>query len=59
VRSRAQLDAVFEYMRPDERYGLLADEHAEETKRAIAGGAGDLTLTSPYTTPTLRLLRPG
>ena len=29
VRGRAQLGSAFEYIRPDERDGLLADEHAE------------------------------
>jgi hypothetical protein len=28
------LGAAFEYMRPDERYGMLADEHAEEAKKS-------------------------
>jgi hypothetical protein len=37
VRRRAQLDAIFEYMRPDERYGLLADEHAEEAQKRDRG----------------------
>jgi hypothetical protein len=27
---RAEWDVIFEHMRPDERYGLFASEHAEE-----------------------------
>jgi len=34
VRDRTQLDAIFEYSRPDERYGLLANEHTEEAKKS-------------------------
>jgi hypothetical protein len=47
VRSRAQLDAVFEYMRPDERYGLLADEHAEEAKKSDRGRCRRSYLNKP------------
>jgi hypothetical protein len=37
VRGCASLDAIFEYMRPDERYRLLADEHAEKAKKSDRG----------------------
>ena len=47
MRSRAQLDAVFEYMRPDERYGLLADEHAEEAKKSDRGRCRRSYLNKP------------
>jgi len=54
MRGRAQLDAIFEYMRPDEHDRLLADEHAEEAKKSDRGRCRRPTLASPYTTPTTR-----